>query len=204
MRERARTDGQGEAYGEEARAHAVLPRFPIIDREPLIKRASGLISPSPARKDRTYSRSKKLLPIRERATRPPNHSRRVFRGKPGGIVRFGCGDRIDILPGAQTQPAESSLTELAGRMRNDGARRVATTPTPPRSKRSAPLPQLESPRFRPTARHPEGRRQRRFRISAPGLAGPRSVGRSSPVRKFDDENVLDIPAFLQSQGPTAP
>src|SRR5216683_158267 len=92
-----------------------------------------------------------------------------------GIVRVSVvATGIDNLgPARQTQPAESSLTELAGRLRND-SRRVAD-----RIERSAPLPQLESPPLRPTARHPEGRPEY-ARHAAPQGLDP--YGRSPPVR----------------------
>jgi cell division protein FtsZ len=97
---------------------------------------------------------------------------------------------IDNLgPARQTQPAESSLTELAGRLRND-SRRIAN-----RIERSAPLPQLGSPPLRP----PEGRPAKPIseyaRHTAPQGLDPH--GRSSPVRNSIDETVLDIPAFLR-------
>ena len=57
----------------------------------------------------------------------------------------------------EMQPAESTLTELAGKLRND-SRRIAD-----RIERSAPLPLFEGPPLRPTARHPEAVRQIRIR-----------------------------------------
>jgi hypothetical protein len=59
-----------------------------------------------------------------------------------------CGDaRTTILaparPARETQAAESSIMELAGRLRNDNRR------TADRTERSTPLPQLESPSLRP-------------------------------------------------------
>jgi len=98
-----------------------------------------------------------------------------------------------IGPARQRQPAESSLTELAGRLRND-SRRIAD-----RIERSASPPQLASPPLRPTARHPEARPTKPpiseyARHAAPQRLDP--YGRSSPVRNSIEENVLDIPAFL--------
>ena len=74
-------------------------------------------------------------------------------------------------PTCQTQPAESLLTELAGRLRNV-SRHIAG-----RTERNAPLPQLEKsagppsgPPSRRAARKPE------YGICAPcGSAGARSV-----------------------------
>jgi cell division protein FtsZ len=92
----------------------------------------------------------------------------------------------------QTQPAESSLTELAGRLRND-SRRITD-----RIERSASLPQLESPPLRPTVRHPEGRPAKPS-SEYPRHKAPQGLdlyGRSSAVRNPNKENVIDIPAFL--------
>jgi cell division protein FtsZ len=93
-------------------------------------------------------------------------------------------DNLD--PARQIQPAQSSLTELAGRLSND-SRRIAD-----RIERIAPPPQLGSPPLRPTARHPEGRPEY-GRHAAPQGLDP--YGRS-PVRNSIEEKVLDIPAFL--------
>jgi cell division protein FtsZ len=99
----------------------------------------------------------------------------------------------NVGPARQTQAAESSLTELAGRLRND-SRRIADRIEP-----SAPLPQLETPPLRPTARQPEGRPAKPIseyaRHAAPPGLDP--SGRSSPVPNSIEEKVLDIPAFLR-------
>jgi cell division protein FtsZ len=107
-----------------------------------------------------------------------------------GIVRVSVvATGIDNLdPARQIQPAQSSLTELAVRLSND-SRRIAD-----RIERSAPLPQLESPPLRPTARHPEARPEY-ARHAAPQGLDP--YGRSPPVRNSIEENVLDVPAFLR-------
>src|ERR1700730_5498951 len=70
-----------------------------------------------------------------------------------GIVRVSVvATGIDNLdPARQIQPAQSSLTELAGGLR------TARSPTAAGMERSAPLPQSEGPPLRPTARHSEGR-----------------------------------------------
>jgi cell division protein FtsZ len=107
-----------------------------------------------------------------------------------GIVRVSVvATGIDNLdPARQIQPAQSSLTELAGRLSNN-SRRIAD-----RIERSAQLPQLESPPLRPTARHPEGRPEY-ARHAAPQGLDPH--GRFPPVRNSIEENVLDVPAFLR-------
>ena len=95
-------------------------------------------------------------------------------------------------PTCQTQPAESLLTELAGRLRNV-SRHIAG-----RIERNAPLPpQLDSPPASPAARRPAGRpanpNSEYARDAAPQGLDP--YGRSA--RNIIDENVLDIPAFLR-------
>jgi cell division protein FtsZ len=99
-------------------------------------------------------------------------------------------DNPDSAP--QTQPAESLLTELAGKLRNV-SRHVAG-----RIERSSPPPQLESPPALPKARHPERPaipNSEYTRHAAPQGLDP--YGRSSPARNFVDENIIDIPAFLR-------
>src|SRR5207344_2569244 len=101
-----------------------------------------------------------------------------------------CFNKLD--PARQTQQANGSLTELAGRLRND-SRRIAG-----RIERSAPPPQLESPPALPAARHPEGRPANpteHARQAAPQGLDP--YGRSPPARNLIEESVLDIPAFLR-------
>jgi cell division protein FtsZ len=112
-----------------------------------------------------------------------------------GIVRVSVvATGIDnLIPARQAQPAESSLTELAGRLRND-SRRIAD-----RIERSAPLPQSDSPPLRPSARQPEGHGAKPISEYACQGApqGLDPYGRSSPVRNSIEENVLDTPAFLR-------
>ena len=95
-------------------------------------------------------------------------------------------------PTYQMQPAESALTELAGKLRND-SRRIAD-----RSELSAAAA-VRTAAQRPTARHPEGRpatpNSEYARQAAPQGLDP--YGRSSPARNLIEEDVLDIPAFLR-------
>jgi len=98
---------------------------------------------------------------------------------------------IDNLGSARnTQPAESSLTEITGRLRND-SRRIGD-----RIERSAPP--LENPPLRPMARPPEVRPAKPIsehaRHAAPQGLDP--YGRFSAVRKSIEQKVLDIPNFL--------
>ncbi|MEA2771119.1 MAG: cell division protein FtsZ, partial [Acetobacteraceae bacterium] len=109
-----------------------------------------------------------------------------------GIVRVSVvATGIDNLdPARQIQPAQSSLTELAERLRNDSSR------TADLIERSTPPPEPESLSLRPTA-HPEGRPATPIseyaRHAAPQELDP--FGRSFVRNSI--EKVLDIPAFLR-------
>jgi cell division protein FtsZ len=190
--------GRGEASGEKRVLTAAVAAIsnPLID-DPSIKRASGLIISITGGKDlMLFEVDEAATRIREEADQDANIIVGAsFDESLEGIVRVSVvATGIDNLdPARQTQPAESLLTELAGRLRND-SRGIAD-----RIERSAPLPQLESPPLRPTARHPEGRPAKPI-SEYPRHAAPQSVdpcGRSSPVRNSIEENVLDIPAFLR-------
>jgi cell division protein FtsZ len=190
--------GRGEASGEKRVLAAAVAAIsnPLIE-DPSIKRASGLIISI------TGGRDLLLFEVEEAATRireEVDQDANIIVGASfdeglEGIVRVSVvASGIDNLdPAHQTQAAESSLTELAGRLRND-SRRVAD-----RIERSASLPQLESPPLPPTARHPEGRTAKPISEYArhPAPQGLDPYGRSSPVRNSIEENVLDIPAFLR-------
>jgi cell division protein FtsZ len=202
MREKGKAMmGRGEASGEKRVLTAAVAAMsnPLIE-DPSIKRASGLIISITGGKDlMLFEVDEAATRIREEADQDANIIVGAsFDESLEGIVRVSVvATGIDNLgPARQTQPAESSLTELAelaGRLRND-SRRIAD-----RIERSAPLPQLESPPLRPTARHPEGRPAKPIseyaRHAAPQGVDP--YGRSSPVRNSIEENVLDIPAFLR-------
>jgi cell division protein FtsZ len=199
MREKGKAMmGRGEASGEKRVLTAAVAAIsnPLIEN-PSIKRASGLIISITGGKDLTlFEVDEAASRIREEADQDANIIvGATFDESLEGIVRVSVvATGIDNLgPARQTQPAESSLPELAGRLRNDG-RRIAD-----RIERSAPLPQIESPPLSPTARHPEGRPAKPIseyaRHAAPQGLDP--YGRSSPVRNSIEENVLDIPAFLR-------
>src|SRR3981189_965665 len=194
MREKGKAMmGRGEASGEKRVLNAAVAAIsnPLIE-DPSIKRASGLIVSITGGRDLT------LFEVDEAATRIRDEAdpdANIIVGATidaslDGVVRVSVvATGIDNLgPARQRQPAESSLTDLAGRLRND-SRRDAD-----RIERSAPPPQVESPSFRPTARHPEGRPEY-ARHAAPQGLDP--YGRSSPVRNSIEENVLDVPAFLR-------
>ena len=138
---------------------------------PSIKRASGLIISITGGKDLTlFEVDEAASRIREEADQDANIIvGATFDESLEGIVRVSVvATGIDNLaPARQTQPvAETSLTELAGRLRND-SRRIAD-----RIERSAPLPQIESPNG-PPPRRATGKAD--FGICASsGSAGPRS------------------------------
>ena len=198
MREKGKAMmGRGEASGEKRVLAAAVAAIsnPLIENSS-IKRASGLIISITGGKDLM------LFEVDEAATRirdeaDPDANIIVgasFDASLEGIVRVSVvATGIDNLDAAQqTQPAESPLTQLVGRLRNDG-RRIAD-----RIERSAPPPQLESPPLRSEARRPPGQPPRPnpeyARHAAPQPLDP--YGRSSP-RNSTDEGTLDIPAFLR-------
>ncbi|MGY4282795.1 cell division protein FtsZ [Bradyrhizobium sp. LM2.7] len=198
MREKGKAMmGRGEASGEKRVLAAAVAAIsnPLIEN-PSIKRASGLIISI------TGGRDLMLFEVDEAATRirdeaDPDANIIVgasFDESLEGIVRVSVvATGIDNLdPAQQTQPAESPLTQLAGRLRND-SRRIAD-----RIERGARLPQVESPPLRPEAHHPAGQPARpnleHARDAAPQPHDP--YGRSS-ARNAADEGILDIPAFLR-------
>jgi len=198
MREKGKAMmGRGEASGEKRVLTAAVAAIsnPLIE-DPSIKRASGLIISITGGTDLTlFEVDEAATRIREEADQDANIIvGATFDASLQGVVRVSVvATGIDNLgPARQAQPAESLLTELAGRLSND-RRRVAD-----RTERSAPLPQLESPPLRPVARHPEGRPAKPIaeyaRHAAPQGLDP--YGRSSPVRNSIEEKALDIPVFL--------
>jgi cell division protein FtsZ len=183
MREKGKAMmGRGEASGEKRVLNAAIAAIsnPLIE-DPSIKRASGLIISITGGNDLT------LFEVDEAATRIRDEADKdaniivgaTFDASLDGIVRVSVvATGIDNLGTTrQPQPAESSLTDLAGRLSND-RRRIAD-----RIERAAPPPQFESPSLRPAARHP-----------APQRLDP--YGRAPPARNPVEEKVLDIPAFL--------
>jgi cell division protein FtsZ len=199
MREKGKAMmGRGEASGEKRVLAAAVAAIsnPLIE-DPSIKRASGLIISITGGKDlMLFEVDEAATRIREEADPDANIIIGAsFDESLEGIVRVSVvATGIDNLGQArQTQPTESSLTELAGRLRNDSPR-IAD-----RIERTAPLPQLESPPLRPTARHPEGRPAKPISEYArqAGSQGLDPYGRSSPARNSIEEKILDIPAFLR-------
>jgi cell division protein FtsZ len=198
MREKGKAMmGRGEASGEKRVLDAAVAAIsnPLIE-DPSIKRASGLIISI------TGGRDLMLFEVDEAATRIRDEADpdaniivgATFDESLEGIVRVSVvATGIDNLgTGRQAPPAEGSLTQLAGRLRNDG-RRIDD-----RIERAAPLPQFESPPLRPMTRHVEAQPPRPVSDYARQVApqGRDPYGRSSAIYKSIKENVLDIPAFL--------
>ena len=162
MREKGKAMmGRGEASGEKRVLNAAVAAIsnPLIE-DPSIKRASGLIVSITGGDDLTlFEVDEAATRIREEVDQDANIIiGATFDQSLEGIVRVSVvATGIDNLNQAQqTQPAESLLTELAGRLSND-RRRIAD-----RIERGAP-PQLESSPLRMPARHPRGARQSRLR-----------------------------------------
>jgi cell division protein FtsZ len=200
MREKGKAMmGRGEASGPKRVLKAAVAAIsnPLIE-DPSIKRAGGLIISITGGQDLTlFEVDEAASRIREEADQDANIIvGATFDENLEGIVRVSVVatgiDHVD--PARQAQPAEGSLTKLAGRLGNDSGRITG------RIERSAPLPPpLESPPLAPTARPPEGRPA----MPTPEYArhaAPQSLdsdGHSSPVRNWIEENVLDIPTFLR-------
>ncbi|WFU40837.1 cell division protein FtsZ [Bradyrhizobium sp. CB82] len=198
MREKGKAMmGRGEASGEKRVLAAAVAAIsnPLIEN-PSIKRASGLIISITGGKDlMLYEVDEAATRIRDEADPDANIIVGAsFDESLEGIVRVSVvATGIDNLDPAQETPAaESPLTQLAGRLRND-SRRIAD-----RIERSAPLPQVESPPLRPAARAPLGQPARpnpeHARPAADRPLDP--YGRSS-ARNATDDGILDIPAFLR-------
>ena len=189
--------GMGEASGEKRVLNAAVAAIsnPLIE-DPSIKRASGLIISVTGGKDLTlFEVDEAATRIREEADPDANIIVGAnFDEGLQGIVRVSVvATGIDNLGAArQTQPAESALMELAGKLRHD-SRRIAD-----RIERGEPSPQLTGSPPRPTAPHPEGRPAKPISEYARQAVpqGPDSYGRFSPMYTIE-EDVLDVPAFLR-------
>jgi cell division protein FtsZ len=157
MREKGKAMmGRGEASGENRVLHAAVAAIsnPLIE-DPSIKRASGLIISITGGKDlMLFEVDEAANRIREEVDQEANIIvGATFDDSLEGLVRVSVvATGIDNLGSErQMQHAESSLAELAGRLRNDSSR------TAGRTERSAPLPQLQSAPPRPVIRPSEGR-----------------------------------------------
>ena len=198
MREKGKAMmGRGEASGEKRVLNAAVAAIsnPLIE-DPSIKRASGLILSISGGKDLTlFEVDEAANRIREEADLDANIIvGATFDESLEGTVRVSVvATGIDNLGATRrTQPA-GTLTELAGRLRNDSRRIVDG------AERNAPLQQIiKSPPLRPTAPHPDGRLAKPISEYTRQVA-PRGLdpyGRSTAVRHSIEESVLEIPPFL--------
>ena len=196
MREKGKAMmGRGEASGAKRVLKAAVAAIsnPLIE-DPSIKRASGLIISITGGHDLTlFEVDEAASRIREEADPDANIIvGATFDESLEGIVRVSVvATGIDNLaPVRQMQPTESSLAELAGRLGND-SRRIADC-----TERKAPVPPpLESSPLPPTTAQPEKPTSEYARHAAPQALDP--YGRSSTVRNWIEEDVLDFPAFLR-------
>ena len=189
MREKGKAMmGMGEASGEKrvlTAAEAAISN-PLIE-DPSIKRASGLLISITGGRDLTlFEVDEAATRIREEADQDANIIvGATFDESLDGIVRVSVvATGIDNTGAAhQVQPAESALTELAGKLHNESHRITDWI------ERSAPQLLFESPPLRPTVRHPEERSAKPISEYA-RRAAPQALDPSGR------EDVLEIPAFL--------
>jgi len=185
MREKGKAMmGRGEASGPKRVLNAAIAAIsnPLIE-DPSIKRASGLIVSITGGRDLT------LFEVDEAATRIRDEADpdaniivgATFDANLDGVVRVSVvATGIDNLGSARQQPADSSLTDLAGRLSND--------------RRRIPAPQFASPPSLIPAARPARPIAEHARPTAPQRLDP--YGRAAPVRNPVEEKVLDIPVFL--------
>jgi len=197
MREKGKAMmGRGEASGDKRVLNAAVAAIsnPLIE-DPSIKRASGLIISITGGKDLT------LFEIEEAASRireEVDENANIIVGATfdeslEDIVRVSVvATGIDNLAATRPSHPTDSLAQLATRLRNDNRR------TADRLERQAPPPPSRSPLLRAAARAPD------IRLAKPAPdyarpAPPRALdprGRSSVVRNFIEQKVVEIPAFL--------
>ncbi len=189
MREKGKAMmGRGEASGDKRVLEAAVAAIsnPLIE-DPSIKRASGLIISITGGKDLTlFEVDEAATRIREEADQDANIIvGATFDESLEGKVRVSVvATGIDNLrPAGQVEPAESSFTELAGRLSSDSRLAVRLDRAPPPHVRTPPLRQPAPKPGSQYARH-----------AAPPNRDP--YGRSSAARNLVEENVLDVPAFL--------
>ena len=195
MREKGKAMmGRGEASGAKRVLNAAIAAIsnPLIE-DPSIKRASGLIVSITGGKDLT------LFEVDEAATRIRDEADQdaniivgaTFDASLDGVVRVSVvATGIDNLGSArEKQPAESSLTDLAGRLSNDRRRSIdLSSRAPPPQYASAPS--LIPRRGRPVAEH--------ARPSAPQRLDP--FGRAAPVAQPGRGKGSRRPGLPEPQG----
>jgi cell division protein FtsZ len=198
MREKGKAMmGRGEASGPKRVLDAAVAAIsnPLIE-DPSIKRASGLIISITGGRDlMLYEVDEAASRIREEVDEDANIIvGATFDDSLEGVVRVSVvATGIDNLGATrqQTQPM-SSLTELAGRLRDENLR------TAERIAHRAPRPQSASPAPQATARRLEQPATRPMSQPARTTV-PRGVdpyGALSAVRNSIEQAVLDIPTFL--------
>jgi cell division protein FtsZ len=197
MREKGKAMmGRGEASGAKRVLNAAVAAIsnPLIE-DPSIKRASGLIISITGGKDlMLFEVDEAATRIREEVDEDANIIvGATFDESLEGIVRVSVvATGIDNLGAPRQTQLAGSLTELAGRLRNDSHRSAEPI------ERSAPRPQLGSPALGPTAPHPEGLPAKPISEYA-RHAAPRGLdpyGRFFAVRNSIEQAVHDIPTFL--------
>ncbi len=193
MREKGKAMmGRGEASGDKRVLEAAVAAIsnPLIE-DPSINRASGLIISITGGRDLTlFEVDEAATRIREEADQDANIivGATFDEGLEGKVRVSVVATGIDNLrPAGQIESAESSLTDLAGRLSNDS--RITG-----RSDRTPPLVQLRTPPLRQSeARAPRPISQY-ARHAAPPNRDPH--GRGFMARNLVEESVLDLPAFL--------
>jgi cell division protein FtsZ len=193
MREKGKAMmGRGEASGDKRVLEAAIAAIsnPLIE-DPSIKRASGLIISITGGKDLTlFEVDEAATRIREEADQDANIIvGATFDESLEGKVRVSVvATGIDNLrPAGQIEPAQGSLTGLAGRLSNDSRVTGHIDRTPALLQlRTPPLRQAEG---RPPKPVPQYARQ-----AAPPHRDPH--GRGFPARNLVEDSVLDLPAFL--------
>jgi cell division protein FtsZ len=197
MREKGKAMmGRGEASGAKRVLNAAVAAIsnPLIE-DPSIKRASGLIISITGGKDlMLFEVDEAATRIREEVDEDANIIvGATFDESLEGVVRVSVvATGIDNLGATRDRQPAGSLTELAGRLSNDGRRSAEPI------ERSAPPPQLRSPALRPTARSPAGLPAKPISEHArhPAPRGLDPYGRFFAVRNSIEQAVLDIPTFL--------
>jgi cell division protein FtsZ len=213
MREKGKAMmGRGEASGDKRVLTAAVAAIsnPLIE-DPSIKRASGLIISI------TGGRDLMLFEVDEAASRIRDEVDTdaniivgaTFDDSLEGIVRVSVVatgiDNVAAAPPVQpthrTQPAESSLSQLAGRLLNNGHRVPDRSGSSAVPMQQAPLPQTESPPLRPLAQVAErpapavSEYVRPRHVVPPQIFDP--YGRTAATaRNSLKQKILEIPAFL--------
>lgn len=205
MREKGKAMmGRAEASGDRRVLTAAVDAMsnPLIE-DPSIKRASGLIISITGGKDMMlYEVDEAVSRIRDEAD--PNANIIVgasFDDSMEGIVRVSVvATGIDNLNASGAlQPGDTSLTELAGRMRHDMLANDDRFGSAYEIEPSPQLPEVQSPPLRPAVRASEGRSARPIAENARNVApqGLAAYQQSSAVPHAVEDAVLNIPAFLR-------